>query len=536
MSTVQHRVNLADHWEAVARAMPDRPALVHGDQITTWHAFERRAAAFAAVLAAHGVTAGDRVAIDLFNGNQYLEVWFGALKLRAVPANVNYRYSGEELAQLVDVMRPAVLVHHASLTDRVADVVAASDLALTVQVADDDRTITDDADYERLLAAHEPAPPIDRSPSDSFLAFTGGTTGLPKAVEHLSGPTTEKSVMLAGRLLAVPAAPADRPLIDWVVDLAARDLSPVCLPVSPLMHGTGLQMAALPALAAGGTVVTLTSRSLDAAELVRACAERAVTSVSLVGDVMARPLLDELERAPRALPDLRTITSAGTAWSPDVKQRLAGVLPDVVLLDVVGSTEGVTIGVQPSSAALGIPPEGTFSPTDGLMIIRADETEIPRDSDEVGGFFGPTPASGYWHDPDATASVFRLRGDVQHVIAGDLGHWNRDGTIQLIGRGSAVVNTGGEKVFPLEVESAMRTMPEVHDCIVVGLPDPTWGQQVAAVVELVPGASVGAGEIQARLRERLAGYKIPRTIQLAPVPRGANGKVLVPEAVALLKN
>jgi len=342
--------------------------------------------------------------------------------------------------------------------------------------------------------------------------------------------------MLASRLFGLPAARGSRPLLEWALELGARGSSPVCMPVSPLMHGTGLQMAALPALVAGGTVVTLVSRSLDAGELVRTAQERAVTSISLVGDAMARPLLDELEDDVQwRLPALRTIASAGVAWSPDVKHRLLEALPHVDLLDVVGSTEGVTIGVQTSSSEVGVAPERTFIPTEGLTLIRPDESEIPRDSTEVGSFFGPTPASGYWHDPEATAAVFRQVAGTRHVMAGDLGHWNEDGTVQLIGRGSAVVNTGGEKVFPEEVESAMRSMHEVHDCVVVGLPDPTWGQQVAAVVELVPGASIDTVEIQDRLRQRLAGYKIPRTIQLAPVPRGANGKIIVPDAVALLR-
>jgi len=533
---------MADHlatiWEAIADRLPGEVALVHGEQQRTWAEFEQRSARFAAALLAAGVRPGETVAIDMFNASEYFEVFFAALKIRAVPANVNYRYLGEELAGVLRQCEAAALVYHAGLRERVAPALAAAaGLRLVAEVADGDLGAGGPGlSYESLIACCPPAARTDRAETDTFLSLTGGTTGLPKAVEYVNGHAVRNTRMLGRQMLGLDDVDWDGPALERAVTLHAQGRRPVALPASPLMHSTGLIMASLPVLTAGGTVVTLTGRRFDPWELLAAVESTHPRTVSIVGNAFARPLAQALDAAASGRPydtaSLVTITSAGMAWSADTKRAILRHIPQVTLVDACGCSEGATIGSMVTRRGAAATTD-RFVPAPGLTLIRSDGSVIDPASTEQGMFLAPTVARGYRKDPEHTAAVFRTIGTGTYVLTGDWGRWNPDGTVTLLGRGTSTINTGGEKVFAEEVEHVVRSMPGVDDCVVLGVPDDRLGQQVAAIVQSA-GDPVSPDTVRSAVRARLAGYKVPRIVISAPVPRGPNGKIIYPEARRLL--
>ncbi|HEX4398409.1 MAG TPA: AMP-binding protein, partial [Trebonia sp.] len=323
--------HFATTWEAIADAYPGDPAIIYGTRVWTWREFDDRASRLAAAMAAAGVGAGDTVAIDLYNCSEYLEAFYAALKIRAVPANVNYRYLDDEMLHLLQQAEARVLVHHATFARRVAPAIAAlPGLRLVIEVDNLGGTRTPDAGtfgYEELIAGTGPAPRIGRPGSDVFLSFTGGTTGLPKGVEYVVGNSVNNTDVLARLNLGITDLDWSAPSIDRACQLRESYPPPVALPASPMMHSTGLIMASLPVLTLGGTVISLTSPHFDADELFTAVARHRPSTVSIVGDAFARPMLRALDRqaamgAPYDTSSLITITSAGVAWSGQVKERL----------------------------------------------------------------------------------------------------------------------------------------------------------------------------------------------------------------------
>lgn len=532
--------HLATIWESIADRLPGEVALVHGTTRVSWRDLEQRAARFAGALAAAGVGAGQTVAIDMYNCPEYLEVFFAALKIRAVPANVNYRYLDDELRQLLQQSDAVALVYHAALRDRVSRAVAAMPglrlLAEVGQAGTDGarESRPDDAGlrarrYEDLIRSHPPAPRIRRPATDVFLSYTGGTTGLPKGVEYVIGDSARNTRVLGRLMLGLEDIDWEGPALDRALLLHRQRRRPVAVPASPLMHSTGLIMASLPVLTAGGTVVTLTARSFDPDELFATIAATRPRTVSIAGDAFARPMMRALDRMAATgrrydASSLVTITSAGVAWSAEVKRAILEHIPQVTLVDSCGSTEGAMIGSMVFRRGMALATD-RFMPAAGVRILRADGTGITPGSAEIGMFCVPTVARGYRNDPQRTAAAFRTLGGQRYVSTGDWGRWNADGTVTLIGRGTSVINTGGEKVFPEEVEKVIRMLPSVDDCVVIGLPDERFGQRVAAIVQ-PSGAALDPAAVVAAARERLAGHKVPRTVLIAPVPRAPNGKVL----------
>lgn len=531
--------HLATIWESIADRLPGEVALVHGTTRVSWHDFEQRAARFATALAAAGVRAGQTVAIDMYNSPEYLEVFFAALKIRAVPANVNYRYLDEELGQLLRQSDTVALVYHAVLRDRVSGAAARTPgLRLLVEAGQPgghgdgsqrDTLPGSARRYEDMSMAHPPAARMRRPGTDLFLSYTGGTTGLPKGVEYVIGDSARNTRVLGRQMLGLEDIDWEGPALDRALLLRRERRRPVALPASPLMHSTGLIMASLPVLTAGGTVVTLTARHFDPDELFATVAATRPRTVSIAGDAFARPMTHALDRQAAGgrrydTSSLVTITSAGVAWSAEVKQAILEHIPQVTLVDACGSTEGALIGSMVCRYGMAVSTD-RFTPAAGLRILRGDGTDVPPGSAEIGMFCVPTVARGYRNDPERTAAAFRTENGQRYVSTGDLGRWNADGTVTLIGRGTSVINTGGEKVFPEEVEKVIRMLPSVDDCVVIGLPDERFGQRVAAVVQ-PSGAELDPGTVVAAVRERLAGHKVPRTVVIAPVPRAPNGKVL----------
>jgi acyl-CoA synthetase (AMP-forming)/AMP-acid ligase II len=526
-------MNLASAWEAVADHRGEALALHCGGVSRTWAQFEQRAGRLAGALSGAGIGAGDNVACALYNGNEYMEAEFAAFKVRAAPCNVNYRYVEAELEYLIDNSDAKAVFFDASLAERFDHVrPGLGDVRLWIQVGGDD--VPDWAvDYEALIADSEPATRVERRGDDLWILYTGGTTGNPKGVmwphENVVAITQR---LLAGIGVVVPTTLDGIPAMIDAVD--AMGLTPRQLAASPLMHGTA-GIGALTALFAGGAVVTTPSRRLDAHELWRAVEQQRCTSISIVGDVFCVPMIEALdERAaagdPVDLTSVRVVTSSGVMWSQPVKERLlthahAGG-SGLSCFDSLGSSEGVGFAGKESSSTGGDTATATFVLGPNAAVFTPDGRRVEPGSDEQGQLAvgGPIPL-GYYGDPVKSAETFREIEGRRWSIPGDWATVAADGTITLLGRGSVSINTGGEKVFPEEIEEQLKLLDSVVDVNVVGVPDPKWGSAVTAVIELADGVEVTDDELIGALRGRLSGYKLPKHIvRVDTLFRSPNGK------------
>ncbi len=531
MSSTADGMNLATVWEAVADAVGDAPALLRGGRVTTWSTFEQRAARLAEVFAANGIGHDAKVACYLYNGDEYLETTFAAFKVRAVPVNVNYRYLEAELEYLLDNSDARAVVFDVDFADRLAAVrPRLADLTLYLCVgADAERPCPPWAfDYETAVAAATPMARIERSGNDLWFLYTGGTTGMPKGVmwphrNLLQTAAATFSVVKA----SVPTDP--RQVAATARTFHERHKAVRLLPAAPLMHGTSA-ITAIAVLSAGGSVVTLASRSFDADELCRTVERDRVTQLTIVGDAFAAPILRALERAsaagrPYDLSPLKVIVSSGVMWSQTAKDELLQWC-DATLADTLGSSEGVGFA---SSVAKRDRPATTarFSLGEHARVFTESGDEVAPGSGEQGllAVGGPIPI-GYYKDPDATAGTFRTFGGRIWSMPGDHATVETDGTITLLGRGSVCINTGGEKVYPEEVEETLKLHPMVGDANVVGVPDERWGQAVTAVVSPASaGSAVEPDDLVEHCKQHLAGYKCPkRVVVVDEIERGPNGK------------
>ncbi len=511
--------SFAATWEGIAAEVPERDAIVCGSRRVSWGEFEERAGRLASHLWAAGVRPGDKVAIDATNRPEYLETFFAALRIGAAPVNVNYRYVADEVRYVLENSGARALVHDPAFAAAAVDAVAHLDRS----VGDGPVAVLETgSDYEAALAAAEPTGPWqDRAPDgdDLLLLYTGGTTGMPKGVMWRNDDLY-RALWQMGRPKSEPPDP--------IAAVRAGKRTGTCLPACPLMHGTGLFIT-LSTLSGGGTVVLVDRVGLDAELLWDEVAAHDVAVLTIVGDVFARPLLDALERHPDRwdLGALRAITSSGVTWSPDVKAGLLARAPHVTLIDSLGASEGLMSRTATRSDS-DIRP-ARFAVDDRVKVL-SEETGVPvtPGSDEVGlvAVTGPIPL-GYHRDEEKTAATFRVVDGVRYSIPGDYATVDADGTIRLLGRGSACINTGGEKVYPEEVELLLREHPGVVDCLVVGVPDDRFGEVVVALVVAAEHADTASlpDEIVAWCRGRLSGYKRPRhVVVLDTLGRSAAGK------------
>ena len=523
-------LHYATIWESIADTIPDATAVVHGEVVRTWAQYDDRAARLAAAYTAAGLRPDSKIGLYMYNGNEYLESQYGAFKIRGVPVNVNYRYLTDELWYLLDNSDAEALVFHSSLGDRVAQVTERlPKLKLLIEVDDGGIGHVQGAStFDEVLAANEPMERIVRSGDDVYMLYTGGTTGMPKGVmydmaSHValflrSGfPFLGQRVPRSGEEVA--------PLVEAITKSGNRM---VAIPCAPLMHGTGLWLGAFAAHLTGGEVITLTSRTLDPHEVLRTAQDRRATSLVIVGDAFAKPLvaaIDEAEQRgePYDLSSIGVILSSGVMWTTEVKEQLLERIPQVVLFDAIGSTEG-SMGNQ-MSARGGSTETAKFTQNPTTKVFTDDGREVNPGSGEIGvvaaGGFVPL---GYFKDPDKSALTFRTIDGVRYAFPGDLAQVAADGTLILLGRGSQVINSGGEKIFPEEVEEAVKRVPGVRDCLVVGIDDQRFGQAVTAIAA-TDGTVLDEADVIAHVKTQLARYKAPkRVVFVTEVPRSPNGK------------
>ncbi len=507
--------NFAHLWHGIAQAVPDRDALVCGDRRVTFGAFDDRSARLATFLGDHGVAAGDKVAIDVTNCPEYLETFFAALKLGATPVNINYRYLVDETHYVIDNSDSKAVIH--------APAFAATVKRAVKRIGKQWRPVTLEtgAPYETAIATSAPTGDWqERVPSgdDLIFLYTGGTTGMPKGVMW-------RNEDIYAALWNIGRPGTEPP--DPIAAARAGKRTGTCLPACPLMHGTGL-FTALSTLSGGGTVVLLDEPGLDPGAVWDAVEREAVQVLTIVGDVFARPLLAALDHDPDHwdLTSLRTITSSGVTWSPDTKVGLLKHLPHVTLLDSLGSSEGMMTRSEATADDAVIKPARFAVNARVKVLDEHTGREVAPGSEEIGlvGVTGHIPL-GYYNDPEKTRETFKLVGGVRYSIPGDYAMVDADGTIKLLGRGSACINSGGEKVYPEEIELMLRKHKGVFDCVVVGVPDARFGEMVVAIVQVTENHYLDEAELEAFCRSKLAGYKKPkRFLFVDSLDRSAAGK------------
>lgn len=502
--------NISELIEHTCDAVPDRVALVAENRRLTHAELDRRANRFAHHLRAVGVRPGDMIGLHLYNGTEYVEAMLAAFKIRAVPVNINYRYVHNELEQLYRYTDLTAVVFHRRLAPVVVPVARRVATLRHLVAVEDGSTAdlpTDAVDYESALAAgSEERSFFGRGSDDIYITCTGGTTGLPKAVMWRHEDLFFAA--LGGGDITGRLGPVSDP--DQLIDRVAAGPPLVQLGLAPLIHVTG-HWAVLALALSGGTSILAAPGGLDPAKAWQLVAAHGVNLLALVGDAMARPLINEYVRNPVPVPTLWAIGSGGARISPSTKENINAALPHVAILDGLGSSETGVLGRNLSAA--GQPNHGRFPVDDTTAVLDAELRPLAPGSATVGMLArrGHLPLGYYKDEPKTKATFVEIDGQ-RWVLTGDMGVLEGDGTITLCGRGSSSINTGGEKVFPEEVEQVLIDHPSIDDSVVVGKADPRWGERVVAIVKTSRQDPPTLEEIQHHARARLAGYKLPREL------------------------
>jgi 3-oxocholest-4-en-26-oate---CoA ligase len=521
--------NVADLLERVADTVPHHLALVCGRRRLTFAELDTRATRLAHVLAAHGVGAGDHVALYLYNSTEYLEGMFAAFKLRAVPINVNYRYVEDELRYLLDDADANAVIFHREFGPKLAAIRPSLPRLLTFIAVDDDSPShagdpdandCDSDDYESALEAASPERDFaPRSPDDLYLLYTGGTTGMPKGVmwRHVD--------LFFGAMAGAGGGGTPIRTPEEITD-RCRVARNRCVPICPFMHGTAHWMA-FSSLLMGGTVIIPAEHRLDPIAVWRLVAREQANYIVIVGDAFARPLLDALSSPEGRALDvscLHVVLSGGAILSPSLKLAFVDRLPSLMVVDGYGASETGGQGQSVVVAGGEVPAAPRFRVGDDSQVLGADLR--PVGVGVVGRLArrGHIPL-GYYKDEAKTAATFPVVDGVRWAVPGDHAVVETDGSITLLGRGSVSINTGGEKVYPEEVESVLKDHVDIFDAVVVGVPDDRWGERVVAIVQPRVGEAPTLDVLQHHTRARLAGYKVPRQLVLVDaIERSPAGK------------
>ena len=522
-------MQFANVWERVSDTVGDNVALINGDNELSWSQLDVKAAKIATILEEYGLKSDSKVGIYLHNSNEYLEAQYGVFKIEGVPINVNYRYKENELIYLLDNADAEAVFFQGCYSERIKAIKdQLPKIKVYIQIDDGTEPLMEGAiDYESSISSSKEQNRFDRTEENIYMLYTGGTTGMPKGVMYKHGgfiPSMLKTAFAMG--FEVPEDISD--LEKIVKNAKENDSLSVSLPACPLMHGTGMWLGAFLPMFSGGTVVTISDLGLNPRKVWEEVVKNKVNSLVIVGDAFAKPLLDELKEAKSSsneydISSLRAMISSGVMWSSEIKDGLLE-LHDMTLFDAMGSSEG---GMGSAVSNREMPAKtAKFALNPGVIVLSDDGKEVEPGSEEMGkiGTSGLVP-EGYFKDEKKSAETFKEINGVRYSFPGDYATINEDGTINLLGRGSNCINTAGEKVYPEEVEEAVKKHPNVYDCLVVGLKDEKFGQRVVALASLETAGLLEEGELIDFTREQLSGYKLPKQVLFVDeVMRAPNGK------------
>lgn len=515
--------NYGDILEAVDAIVPSqRPALIHADRMISWGDFSRRTNNLARGFLDHGALAGDKIAFYLRNTPEYSEGIAAGFKARLTHVNVNYRYVDHELIYLLDNSDATVVVYGAEFAHHVEAIRGElPNVRLWLEVADGHPGATDAHAYDDLANSGDGTPlELERSADDLLFLYTGGTTGMPKGVMWRHEDLWCVTGAGGNPRLGLPPAPD----LAVYIDRLQAEPAPVNMPLPPIMHGTGL-LSAIGAMTHGGTCVTLPGRSFEPRDALQAIDRHKVTACTIVGDAFARPMAEALDDNPGQfdISSLKVISSSGVMWTKAVKRALLAHNENLLLADGFSSSEAIGLGssVMTKDDEIEV---AKFTLGPSCKVFNENHEEVAVGETGMVAVTGFLPI-GYYKDEEKSAKTFPVIGGVRYSIPGDWVSVEADGSLTLLGRGSNCINTAGEKVYPEEVEEALKHHESVADALVVGLPDEKWGQAVMAVVELNEGCEMEEISLRDYARTQLAGYKVPkRILHRATLERAPNGK------------
>ena len=518
-------------FEKNADVIPDEIALVCGDNKKTWKEYDDRAARLATLLTSYGLGSDSKVSLYVHNSNEYLEAQYSVFKIAGVSINVNYRYKQEELIYLMDNSDSEAVFFQGCYGDQIKSIKDKLDkVKVFIQIDDGSEQLDFAENYEAAIVSNKPMERIERSEDNIYMLYTGGTTGMPKGVMYTHGGHLRAMLSTAGAWGLIPLQ--EKIDIDGVsgevLRISEEGNLTVSIPACPLMHGTGMWLGALVPHLVGGCVVTMPQLGFDPDFLFKEVERTQTNNIVIVGDAFAKPMMDALDKAlaenrPYNLGSVNTIISSGVMWSAEVKD---GLLKhhDMILIDAMGSTEG---GMGSSRASRDEPaPTAKFTINPGVIVITDEGKHVEPGSGVMGkiGTSGLVPL-GYFKDEKKSAETFMEFEGVRYSFPGDYALVEADGTITLLGRGSNCINTAGEKVYPEEVEEAIKRHDDIYDCLVVGLKDDRFGQRVVALASFNDGKETQEQDLISFTREHLAGYKLPKQVLFVEeVMRAPNGK------------
>jgi acyl-CoA synthetase (AMP-forming)/AMP-acid ligase II len=532
--------NIADLFEHTVDAVPDRLCVVDRGREFTFAELDARGNRFGHHLQAAGVGPGDHVGVYAVNSEQWVTAMLGCLKIRAVPINVNYRYVEDELAYIIENAGLVACVFDQGFATRLANVADRSPALRTFVHIEDDSDedpvgLLGSVPFDEAVAAGSPDRDFpERSGDDHYVIYTGGTTGMPKGVVWRS----EDIYFALGQ--GIDALTGERVDSEYTKaeQAAASETGLVFCVIPPLMHGAA-QIATMSQWFIGTTIVLLPKFDPEAVwDLVDA---HGINAMLITGDAIGRPLIEALEAEPDRwdASSLVALSSSAALFSQSVKDRFLERFPNLIITDSIGSTEGGFNGL--TYAAKGQRIEGggpTVDPGRDVVVLDDDLQPIEPGDDRIGRLArsGNIPI-GYHNDPVKTAETFVDVAGTRYAVAGDFARWTEDGRLVMLGRGTVSINSGGEKIFPEEVEQALKSHPAVFDCLVVGVPDERWGQRVAAVVHFREDQSATVEELADHARTHIAGYKVPRELHVVDaIVRSPSGKPDYPWAKRLAES
>ena len=524
--------NAADIFEGVVDRVPDREAIVHGSTRLTYKELDARSNKAANALKKLGIKKGSHIGIYAFNCVEWLEIMLGAYKLCAIPININYRYVEEELKYLIDNADMEAIFYHKQFSNKLENIKSHLPLLKDFICIEDDSGEDDVIDksfnFEDLIANEDESRlDVDRSGDDKYILYTGGTTGMPKGVvwrmEDVLMTLGGGIDAVTGEKYPTPEAFADKCLQDQTIALA----------LAPFMHG-GAQWQSFNSFFSGWKLIINDQVSFDADYVWEVVAKEKVMNLTIMGDAMGRPLCDALPRAIEKgldLSSLFVLSSTASVFSASIKDTILEYLPNLFLIDAVGSSETGATGVNIHTKDGKLKDSGggpKFTKPNFSEILNLDTKEVipPSDTETIGYLArkGHVPVA-YYKDEEKSKKTFIEVGGVRYSIPGDMAKYEEDGQMTLLGRGSVSINSGGEKIFPEEVEMALKAHPNIFDCLVVGVKDDRWGQKVVAVIQRRENDELSLDDLKHVASKYIASYKMPKEIVFSElIERAPSGK------------